>query len=180
MTMWRSVMKLILILGLGGAIFCASMSALGQSKIEAEAEFEIKAEIAFPFKEKQITGLEWEYGEGGEWFSQVVKNHEHSFMCDYSCTISAELAEDAFFFLETREANTEGEHDVYIAEVNATIQRRGQISGWGYCDFEEEYSDPFILEVQDFKTEGWIDLTFMWGNPGPPCFTGPLSTKVIP
>jgi len=173
-------MRLILYLSLVGAIFCLSMPALGQSKIEAKGTFKIKAEIAFPFKEKQITDLKWKHGEGGKWFGQVVKNHEHSFMCDYSCTIAAELAEDAFFFLETRDADTDGEHDVYIAEVNATIQRRGQISGWGYCDFEEEYSEPFILEVQDFKSEGWIDLTFMWGNDWPPCFTGPLSTKVIP
>ena len=126
------------------------------------------------------TVLKWEHGEGGKWFGQVVKNHENSFMCDYSCTITAELAEDAFFYLETRNAGTDGEHDVYIAEVNATIQRRGEISGWGYCEFEEEYSSPFILEVQDFTTEGWVDVTLIWGEFFPPCFTGPLSTKVIP
>ena len=179
-------MRLILILGLAGAIFCIPMSAFGQSKIEAVAEAELKVENAFPFIEKQITGVGWEYGEGGEFFSEVIKDHEYPWMCDYSCTMTAELAEDAFYFVDTINEGLIDERYVYAAEVIATVKQEGNY--WGdmqNCDFEEENSETFILKVEDYTTEGWLD--FMWlveptdwelWTPWPPCFIGPLLTEV--
>jgi hypothetical protein len=176
-------MKLILILGLAGSILCASVSVFGQSKIEATAEADVAAEVAFPFTEKQSTGVEWEYGEGGEFYSQVVKDHEYSWMCDYSCTITAELAEDAFYFVAP--PINEGlidEQYIYEAQLIATVKRNGDYFGFENCDFEEEYSSPFTLVVQDYTTEGWLDITWIdWGEDNwPPCFVGPLLTEITP
>lgn len=176
-------MRLNLFIGLAGIILCIPMSAFGQSKIEAAAEADLKAEVAFPFFEKHITGFEWEYGEGGEFYSEVFKDHQYSWMCDYSCTITAELAEDAFYTAGPPvNPGQIDEHYFYEAEVIATVMRQGDL--WGdpdNCDFEEEISLPLILEVTDFTSEGWIDFTFILGElDGPPCFVGPLLTEISP
>lgn len=182
-------MKLILILGLTGATLCISMAALGQSKIEAEAELEVKGEIAFPFEEKQISGFEWEYGEGGELFSNVVRNQglEIEPFCDFSCTMTADIAEDAFSFYETRAAGDDFEHDVYKAEIIATINRQGKFFEWAPvdCSHQEEFEILLTLEVMHFTRGGWIDHAVMSShgfNPWPvgPCWIDPLSVEITP
>lgn len=179
-------MKSIVVFALAAVTLGISIAALGQSRIEAAAELKIKGETAFPFKENQMTGFKWKYGTGGELFSRVVRNQELDFLCDYSCTMTAEIAEDAFYFWETRGESTEHEHDVYLADVIVTIKQQGKFHEFSpiACSNHEEFDLPLTIEVLDFIGEGLIDHALVHGefNPWPvgPCWVDPMFVKMKP
>ena len=178
-------MRLILIFSIACLMLGASMTAFGQSKIEAEAKLKVKADLSFPFVERQSSEFKWKDGKGGSMSGQVLKLQENDYLCDYSCSVTADLAGNAFELLETRDEGMDSEHHVYGAHVTATIHQKGKFwDDWGFdCDHEEEYNSEINLEVLDFTTEGWIDMAFIWGDVNwdlGPCWIGPLSVELTP
>lgn len=183
MKLLQSLCVLLVTIGL-------STAAIAQSKITAESQLIVKADIVFPFVETQSGALVWKVGKGGAYVSDFVIERKYDFECDYSCSVEVELAADAFGFLETRDEGMPSEHDVYIAYGEASVNRAGDYRPWGNCEFQaEEFYADVEFAVLDFKDEEWIDMSFVNVPPemmeGPekgfgPCIAPPAEPKLKP